>query len=114
MKFEGKLEIGGLAMIIGCTKPENNWIIGKIVKIEMFTSVGDNLTWLYPSAAATGTVIEDTPEIAICSGLSTNNTTNMGHPILKNHIKIGKKYLMPLPPLEEEELVEERELEMFH
>lgn len=108
MKFEGWLEIGGLALIVGCEKPENSWVIGKIVTIEVFNNLGDDITWLFPTARF---VQETYPDMVVCSGVDSKSVTSHGQAILPNHLRINKKYLMPLPPLEEEELQKEKELE---
>lgn len=114
MKFEGKLEIGGLAMIIGCSKPDNSWVIGSVVTVEAILEKGDSSEQWYdlPEGKRIAPVPHPVVVVSGCkiTGKSMSQEIFMrdGHAFFKPH------NLMPLPPLDEKELEEERELEMSH
>lgn len=96
-----ELKVGMLAMIIGCSQPENReTLIGKVVTIEALPDVGDNIVEFYDGER---TVIrENRLSIAICYGAQGKIKlgTKDGLSTLKdNFTRIDRKNLMPLPPL---------------
>lgn len=112
MKFDGKLEIGMLAMIINTRHEANRSLIGKIVTIEEIPAIGDDVSHLFPTA--TNVIRENHPDIVICSGASAPypSVTSRGDAVREGYVRLASKNLMPLPPLDEEEFAKERELEM--
>jgi carbonic anhydrase/acetyltransferase-like protein (isoleucine patch superfamily) len=112
MKFEGKLEIGGLAMIIGTAKAENRWLIGGIVTVEAILAKGADIgVWyLTPPNAIMGKLPENLVVVSDCkkTGVSLSGLI----PMLEGHCCFAPQYLMPLSPLEEEQLAKDKELEL--
>lgn len=112
MKFEGKLEVGMLAMIINTRHEGNKSLIGSIVTVERMPARGEDITDLFPTA--TNIIREAHPDIVVCSGVTAlaPTTSSCGNVIRNGYVRISRKNLMPLPPLEEEEVQKERELEL--
>lgn len=112
-QFNNQLQVGQLAMIINTTQPENAELIGKIVTIEMLPNKGDDISMFFDRNHSK--VIEREDGRAFCSGVSPpkNVTLEDGTPLIDNHVRIKREYLMPLPPLPEEDNIEQidRQLE---
>lgn len=111
--MEGKLEIGQLAMIIGCRHPENSWVIGNMVTVEAILSAGSKMPaqymadWMRDRIESGKALWPDLPEDrVIVSGVNTSDLHG------KNYASFNPKHLMPLPPLPEEELAKDKELEL--
>lgn len=105
-----ELEIGMPAMIIGCKRPENSYLIGTIVKIEAFWNKGDDITSFYIGAKESGTTVRCNTSAAVVSESKfTNNTTCGEFHMPKGWTNIDPKYLMPLPPLDDDAIIEATE-----
>lgn len=97
--FNPELKIGMQAMIIGVRNPDNAWAIGKLVVIEAFVEVGECLP---PEFTAQGfaSTHKNPEKMAIVSGVHTH------YLVIENHANINIKYLMPLPPLDDDVIIE--------
>ena len=62
-----ELEIGMPAMIIGCKRPENSYLIGTVVKVEAFWNKGDDITSFYIGAKESGTTVRCNTSAAVVS-----------------------------------------------
>lgn len=109
--FNDKLEVGQLAMIIGCSKPENRSIIGKVVTVEAITSTGDDCSEFFEECRKR--LIESKSGMAFCSGVTApvKAFASDGTPLLDGITRLKLKYLMPIPKLKESEIQKEKELE---
>jgi len=96
--FNQELKVGDPAMIIGCRNPENSHVIGKMVVIEALVEAGKCLP---PEFTALGFVAGhiSTERMAIVSGIHTH------YLLIENHANIAAKYLMPLPPLDDDAII---------
>lgn len=107
-QFNNQLQVGQLAMIINTTKPENSELIGKIVTIEMLPALGEEVSHFYHVRKGR-VVVEGDGNRAFCSGQTPphNAPLSDGTPMIDNHVRLKREYLMPLPPLPEEENIEQ-------
>ncbi len=105
--FNPELKVGMQAMVIGCKQPKNSWIIGKVVTIEALCVIGESVPDEFRSALAQQTPPESRGkfviDVAIVSGYHTNPS------MAENHGISDRKYLMPLPPLDDDVIVESTE-----
>lgn len=110
-QMNNNLEVGMLAMIIGCSKEANRPVIGSIVTIEALTVVGENYSEFFEEPK--GPVVETVAGMVFCSGVTAPVRGSVGDGTLMKHniVRLKREYLMPVPPLEEEELQKEKELE---
>lgn len=93
------LQIGQPAIVIGCHHPENSWIIGKTVTVVDFIDNGAKM----PDVYFTNGNPFDVPanaNLAVVKGVCTAGE------IIDNHSFIKPKYLMPIPPLDDDVLDE--------
>lgn len=100
--FNQELEIGMMALIVGCKQPKNVWVIGRMVTIESLHQKGEQVPDQFLSDSFKGsgkgkTVFET--NVAIVRGIHTNVS------ILEDHAVIDQKYLMPLPPLDDDAII---------
>lgn len=96
--FNGKLEVGMQAMVIGCKRPVNSWVIGKMVTIEALHQKGEFVPEQFLSELWFSEGHDPSAFLSNCaivSGIHVNKA------IVSNHAVINEIYLMPLPPLEE-------------
>lgn len=100
--FNPELKVGMPAMVIGCAKPENRHVIGKMVTVEALFKQGDKVPaeFLSIHAGPTQAFLSD---VAIVSGIHVNRA------LIENHAVINVKYLMPLPPLDDDVIIEATE-----
>jgi hypothetical protein len=110
--FNNQLEVGQPAMIINTRLPENRYLVGGIVTVEEFVSVGDDISKYYELSGGDTFNPNRHPDIVVVScckltGKSTSGSVSM----LPGYALFGRKNLMPLPPLEEKEIQKEKELE---
>ncbi|QPB10524.1 hypothetical protein QGX23_gp128 [Pseudomonas phage PN09] len=113
--FNNRLEVGMLAMIIGCSQPENSSIIGKIVTVECLTQVGDNVRPFYEGGAdPSKPVVERSAGMVFATGVDAPKRDPLSDNsyLARNTVRLRSQFLMPLPPLPEEELQKEKELEL--
>lgn len=114
--FNNKLEVGQLALIIGTAKPENSYLIGTTVKVECFWHEGQEVTEFYQNAKEAGWTIlvpADHRAQVVVSGCGYTGKTSNGQFSMKDGwTNFRGQYLMPLPPLPEEELAKDKELEL--
>lgn len=104
--FNSKIEPGMQAMIIGTRLPENSHLIGRIVVVEALTQVGVGIPNQFIDKEFFDEVVSKVEgAVAYMSGLKVRGMET-------DYMHIAQKYLMPLPPLEEEELQKEKELEL--
>jgi hypothetical protein len=90
--FNPELKVGMQAMIIGVRYPENAHKIGKVVTIEGLGSIGDVPGWYSQPYSET----KLTFDLALVSGIGPTPG------ILNGMSSIQQKYLMPLPPLDDD------------
>lgn len=110
--FNQKLEVGQLAMIIGCFQPKNAHAIGTIVTVEEMPNEGDDVSHHY-DLKGDKVVIRNKGQCVYVSGCKVTSKTSP--PIYNAKPGIANfqpQYLMPLPPLEEKEVQKEQELEL--
>jgi hypothetical protein len=113
--FNNKLEVGQPAMIINTRKPENRHLIGTVVKVEAFWTAGDDVTHFYKGATGNVRVLaRDTGNLTVVvSGCGmTGKTSDHVYYMEPGWTNFDAKNLMPLPPLPEEEITKEKELEL--
>lgn len=93
------LQIGQPAIIIGCYNPSNSWIIGRVVTVVELISAGEKLSDEYFNG---GNPFDITAPVnlAMVTGVNTELC------IIDNHALIQQKYLMPIPPLDDDVLDE--------
>lgn len=101
--FNPELKVGMLAMIIGCKQPKNTWVIGKMVTIEALHESGENVPdeFLTKEFKAGGN--DRSPflsNVAIVRGIHVNTS------IIEDHAVVSQMYLMPLPPLDDDVIIE--------
>lgn len=95
--FNTELKVGMQAMIIGVALPENAGYVGKMVTIEALLDVGESVQQWYDEGYSV------TPlkyAMAIITGLGTGKHHKPGY------ATIQQKYLMPLPPLDDDVIIE--------
>jgi hypothetical protein len=107
--FNNKLEIGQPAMIIGCQREANRKWIGTIVTVEEFIEKGHNVTEHYVDPHKQVVTMQSAVRVSGYKGQPFIECV----PVV--YAKAGVGFfdafnLMPLPPLEEEELEKEKEL----
>lgn len=95
--FNPELKVGMQAMIIGTHQPKNSHVIGKMVTIEGLGNIGE-LRDEWFNEIYIGTPLPR--PLALISGIGT------GAGIIDGHSTIQQKYLMPLPPLDDDVIVE--------
>lgn len=97
--FNNELQVGQPALVIGCHHPENIGCIGRIVTIVDFVSKGDLLPSCYMKNYNRFGV-EAKANLAVITGSGVTDDFIM----IDGHIFINVKYLMPLPPLDDDVL----------
>lgn len=100
-KMNTELKIGDLAMIIGHQQPENDWVVGKVVTVEGFIPQYEAIP---PQYCRKQPLIIASNALVIVSGVNTSPN------LIDNHAILKPEHLMPLPPLPEEVLEQEKEL----
>lgn len=94
--FNPELKIGMQAMIIGTHQPKNSHVIGKMVTIEGLGDAGElRDEWFNEIYVG----IPLPRPLALISGIGT------GAGIVDGHSTIQQKYLMPLPPLDDDDMI---------
>lgn len=93
--FSGKLEVGQMAMVVGCRDPRNSHVIGKIVTIEGLCDIGPVPPEWYNPVFEKDTDIN----LALVTGLGSRG----GH--RENCSTIQQRHLMPLPPLDDDAII---------
>jgi hypothetical protein len=110
--FNNKLEIGQPAMIINTRLPENRYLVGGVVTVEEFVSVGDDISKYYELSGGSTLNPNKHPGIVVVSGCKlTGKSANGSVSMIPGYALFGAKNLMPLPPLGEKEIQKEKELE---
>lgn len=110
--FNNQLEVGQPAMIINTRLPENLYLVGGIVTVEEFISVGSDVSKYYELPGSTKLNPNKYPGIVVVSGCKLTGKSEGGNiSMLPGYALFGRKNLMPLPPLEEKEIQKEKELE---
>lgn len=105
-RFNNKIEPGQPAMIIKTRQPENSYLIGRIVVVEALTQTGGTIPEQYVDKSQYETVnCKVEGAIAASTGFKMNG-------IAEGYMHIAQVHLMPLPPLPEEELAKDKELEL--
>lgn len=98
--MNSELKVGMKALVIGCKHPKNSWIIGRMVTIEALCVMGESVPDEFRSPMAQLTPPDRrgkfVVDVAIVSGYHTN-----AH-MAENHGISDQKYLMPLPPLDDD------------
>lgn len=107
-KFEGKLEVGGLAIVIGCRWSENSWAIGKVVELHAATPVGGRVSCKYTRNRKSFHNQLDSDGWVIYIDGHRGSLMNDGFALIES------KYLMPIPPLSDNELETEQEIPEAH
>lgn len=95
--FNPELKVGMQAMVINVHHPENTHLIGKLVMVEALLSVGESVQEWYDSAY---TVLPLKFNMAIVTGVGTGKHHKDGYATFK------QIYLMPLPPLDDDAIIE--------
>lgn len=110
-QMNNNLEVGMLALIIGCSKEANRPIIGSIVRIEAMPVIGDDCTEFFEHSHYK--IVEGNVGRVFCSGVNPpqRGSTKSGILMKEGITRLKREHLMPFPPLEEEELQKEKELE---
>lgn len=108
--FNPELKVGMLAMIIGCSKPENTYLIGTMVTVEAIMEMGETFPDQYLSQKAKDALVQGrikwTPfkrQTILVSGVNTHWT------VKENHASFNPIHLMPLPPLDDDVIIEATE-----
>lgn len=111
--MQGKLEIGMPAMIIGTGSPENSWLIGSVVTVEGFWKMGQDVTDVYLGVREAGLTVEVGPKCiayVLVSGCKRTGKTKSGDFKMRpGFANIQEKNLMPLPPLDDDAIIEATE-----
>lgn len=96
------LKVGGLAIIISTTQPQNKHLIGHTVTVEEIVEVGEmvNSKWLRPEMVESmNWDYELDTARAVVSGISATNSL-----YIENHAQFDIRHLMPIG---DDDLVEE-------
>ena len=110
--FNNQLEVRQPAVIINTRLPENLYLVGGIVTVEEFVSVGDDISKYYQLSGGDIFNPNKHPGIVVVSGCKlTGQSVNGSVSMLPGYALFSRKNLMPLPPLEEKEIQKEKELE---
>lgn len=111
--FNNKLEVGMQALVIGCSKPENLYVIGSVVTVEAILPKGSEMPKQFMSQLARDLIESGKntwppleKDRIVVSGVHTSDLIEL------NHATFEPKYLMPIPPLKE--LEREKELSYDH
>ena len=111
--MQGKLEIGMPALIIGVGAPENSWLIGSVVTVEGFWKVGQDVTDVYLGVREAGhsiVVREKCIGLVLVSGCKrTGRTQTENFCMSPGFANLQEKNLMPLPPLDDDAIIEATE-----
>jgi hypothetical protein len=101
--FGGKLEIGQLAMVINTRHAENRHLIGTTVTVEGFMETGEILPaqFCVPGRRSSWKAVG---RMVIATGVDSSNTV-----VIKNHSVFEENHLMPLPPLDDDVIIESTE-----
>lgn len=106
--FNNKLEVGQLAMIIGCRKESTRQYIGTVVTVEEFIDRHQEVTMHYDNPPHR---VQTSAEVVRVSGYQGRSQTDNGVVAKVGVGFFSAENLMPLPPLEEKEIAKEKELE---
>lgn len=110
--FNNQLEIGKPAMIINTRLPENLFLVGGIVTVEEFASVGSDVSKYFDLSNGSTMNKNKHPNLVVVSGCKLTGKSEGGNiSMLPSYALFSAKNLMPLPPLEEKEIQKEKELE---
>lgn len=95
--FNPELKVGMQAMVIGVHQPKNSHMIGKVVTVEGLADIGEVrdewFTEMFHGVALKHVV-------ALVTGLGKT------HGFIGECSLIQQKYLMPLPPLDDDVIIE--------
>ncbi len=113
-QFNNQLVIGQKCMIIGVRQPQNAFLIGTVVTLEDIWEADQDVTSFYLGAEqGSSRVIVNADRTAVVSGCRVTGGTLSGeYQMEKGWTNFNLNYLMPIPPLEEEELQREKELSL--
>ncbi|WOZ57555.1 hypothetical protein [Pseudomonas phage vB_PseuGesM_254] len=111
--MQSKLEIGMPAMIIGSGKPENSWLIGSVVTVEGFWKIGQDVTDAYLGVKEAGYTVEvgsQCSSLVLVSSCKRTAKSGCGRFLMKpGFANLQEKHLMPLPPLDDDAIIEATE-----
>lgn len=107
--FNNRLEVGMLAMVIGCTNPD---YIGSIVTVEEFVKAGLSMNQHFEGTYRQGVRVVAPVDCVRVSGFSGGATTAEGYNSKPGVGFFYHQHLMPLPPLGDEQLQKETEKEL--
>jgi hypothetical protein len=94
--FNPELKVGMQAMIVGVAMPENAGHIGKMVTIAALCDIGESVQEWYDDNY---NVLPLKYAMAIITGIGTGPHHKVGY------ATIQQKYLMPLPPLDDDAII---------
>lgn len=88
--YKGNLRVGGDALIIGCSFPENSYMIGSMVTVEYIKDVGDEIPEHFKAKEGTWDYYPGERLVVVSSPVHS-------HPaFISNHLGIMAKFLMPM------------------
>jgi hypothetical protein len=101
--FGGKLEIGMLAMVVNTCLEANKHLIGSVVTVEGFMEIGEILPaqFCVPGRRSS---FKATERMVVASGCTSHVAV-----VIENHACFDERHLMPLPPLDDDVIIESTE-----